>query len=257
MNPLNRTIPLCLLCFALILGSCSKQETIEEQYNSKLVLNARIEVGSAISSIHAHSLLGQGQVDGVEDLDIIISTGEESIVLFEDTRNPGYYHGPEDFIVEAGEEYTLSTTYADNTISAQTLTPPSMEVLASSKTYLEADIQDDLIFLEWSNINSGSFNEYFYVLELTSLDADPIALVRVASSEFKSTVVSYVSEATLSVDDFAYYGEHKIKVYAVNKAYEHLFQSQQDFSTNGPSNIEGAFGYFIGSSAVETLIEIR
>lgn len=257
MNLLNNILPLSMLCFALILGSCSEKESIQDQFESKLVIHANLEAGTSISGLEARSLTGFNGTESISDLEFVITSGTESVTLTERPGNDGIYDGPEEFFIQAGEEYSMNLVYKDESISSSTACPPLMTALQSSKEYLEVDMQGDLVFLEWAPINTGSFNEYFYVIELIPLDSDAEQISRSSGELPKSKVLSYTSEATLSINDFNYYGEHLIKVSAVNKEYEYLYLPQENYSINGPTNISGAYGYFIATSSVETSLEVR
>lgn len=228
-----------------------------DQFEDKLVIDATLEVGKTISDIHAHSLLGMGNEEDISNLEIVISNCSHSVVLTEDPKNKGHYYGPEDFVISPLMEYSIKTNYKDAEITASSTSPPEMEALQTSKEFIEADIQGDLVFLTWSALNTGSFKEYFYIVELVPLDEDAEMIMRFSGSEQKSTVVSFNPELTLSIDDFNFYGDHLIKVYAMSNTYEHLFTPQTNITDNGPTNIDGAYGYFIASSVIETTLEIR
>lgn len=257
MNPLTYGKYLYLLCFALVLTSCAKYDGFEERTASKLVISAVLEAGATVNSVHCQGLAGSSDRNGISGLEIKISSAQGNVILTEDPSQKGIYQGPEDFIIEAEMDYTLETSYSNQVISSHTSTPPSMELLEASKDYLDASIQGDLVFLEWSGVNTGSFNQYFYVVELTSLEDSPASIKADDVEPLKSSVVSYTSEATLSIDDFNFFGDHLIRVYALDKEFEELFIAQGNSNQDGPSNIEGAFGYFLGSSVVETQLEIR
>ncbi|NNC83796.1 MAG: DUF4249 family protein [Flavobacteriales bacterium] len=247
-----------LLCIALIFSACTKEESISEQFESKLVIDASLETGSPIQDIHAHTLIGNGPEQMIEGLEIFILSEGENILLSEDPESPGVYHGPAETIIAPETEYSLRVNYKETAISATTITPPSLESVQTSKDFLEVDIQGDLVFLSWDDLNEDiSFNQFFYVIELVPEEDDPEAIMRFSGGGMTSTVVSYQAEATLSIDDFLYYGSHLIKVYAIDKQYEHLFAPQDDITVDGPTNIQGGYGYFLGVSAVQTSFEIR
>ncbi len=257
MTPSKTIKHLSFLCFALVFASCAKDDGFQDRFDSKMVLEASLEVGAPISDFYAHQLLGNASSSAIEGLEIEVVSNEGSIFLTESAENKGYYNGPEKALILPETTYSLSTSYKGHTISSEAVTPPSMEILESSKDFLDADIHADLLFLEWSGVNTGSFNEYFYVIELIPEEDSPEEIIRTSGEEFKSRVLSYTSEVTLSIDDFNYYGNHLIRVHAINKVFKSMFQPQSSANQDGPSNIMGGYGYFISSSVVETHLEIR
>lgn len=248
--------PLVLLL--LLLSACLKTDSEQEQALGIAVLKAELEVGQAVSDISFETLKGLHPSEAISGLTVRLSSDEQSTQLMEDPSHPGHYYGPDNFIIEALKNYTLSTSYDESSLSAVTSTPPVMGSLASTKDYIDSEITGDLVDLEWSGINSGSFNEYFYVLEIITLDPSAEQIDRFEVGETQTTYIrTRVPEVTLSINDFNFYGPHNIKVHAVNLDMEALFTQQSDLSQSGYSNVQGGYGYLIGTSTVQGAIEIR
>ncbi len=245
-----------LLCIALLFVGCAKELPIAEQAADSLVVEATLVVGEPIQEVFVHGLRGVVEDQTQSTLRVEVNSPSENFLLSPIADKPGYYQGPETYLVEEETSYTLSIPFNDELVFAETETPPSMEVLSYSKDHIDAEVQGDLVFLEWTGVNTGSFNEYFYVIELTPLDSEADAIVRISEDPKSSNVLSYTSEATLSIEDFNFFGPHSIKVYAISKDYESLFSPQSDSGLNGPSNIQNGYGYFLGTSVIEGDLDI-
>jgi len=257
MNPNFYIQSPVLLCIALLFVGCAKEVPIAEQAADILVVEATLVVGEPIQEVFIHGLRGVVEDQTQHNLQVKVTGPTEDIVLSPVADKPGYYQGPETYLITQNASYTLSIPFNDELVLAETETPPSMEALSYSKDHIDAEVQGDLVFLEWTGVNTGSFNEYFYVIELTPLDSQAAEIVRISEDPKSSSVLSYTSDATLSIEDFNFYGAHSIKVYAVSKDYESLFTPQSDSGVNGPTNIQNGYGYFLGTSVIEGDLEIR
>jgi len=262
MNLMNIKIPIAsMLCIAVLLGSCAKQISVPEQAAKVVVVNAFLETGSPIDHIHVTSLNNGDGVQGIRGLDVRISDGESESLLTESSDEAGAYLGAEDFIIQQGKTYSLEILKDGELISASTTSPPSLIHLDVSKQYLEIDQDNDLVFLEWEGLNQGSFNEYFYLVTVRPLTSqDDLQYINRSSGVFqgpRAISLSYNPEVTLNGEFFYYYGDHLVEVMAINMEYETYFRAQLDFSQNAPGNIDGGVGFFVGTSVLSTVIDIR
>jgi hypothetical protein len=256
MNPNFYIKSPLILCIALLFVSCAKEVPVAEQAADILVVEATLVVGEPIQEVFIHGLRGVVEDQTQSSLQVELISPTERLFLSPIADKPGYYQGPETYLIEPETSYALSIPFNDELVQAETETPPIMEALSYSKDYIDAEMQGDLVFLEWTGVNMGSFNEYFYVIELTPLDSEAEAIVRLGEDPKTTNVLSYTSEATLSIEDFNFYGPHSIKVYAVSKDYESLFTPQSTPEINGPTNIQNGYGYFLGTSVIEGDLEI-
>jgi len=245
------------LCIALLFMGCAKEVSIDDQAAEILVIESTLEVGSPINDLYIHGLRGLVADEPMSDLRVELTSGTDAMILSPDDDKPGYYDGPQTYLISPERSYSLKIVSGDELITAETTTPPNMGMLSSSKDHIDAEVQGDLVFLEWTGVNNGSFNEFFYVIELIPLDDDAEAIQRFSDDAKTNNVVTYTSEATLSIDDFDFFGPHSIKIYAISKDYENLFTPQASANANGPSNIMNGYGYFIGASVIEGSLEIR
>lgn len=257
MNHFLTNICLTALAAAVLLSSCSKPDSIVDQAAEQLVVKAVLKVGEPIQEVQISGLDGAatGTLSGIHT--VKVSSDNVNTALSPVPGRPGFYQAPDNILIEEKSTYTLSIQRGDEFITAQSSTPPSMNDLVSSKDHIETTLSDDLVFLEWSGVNTGSFQEYFYMVELIPMDEEAETIRQVTGDYQSSKIISNVPEVTLSVDDFDFFGDHSIKVYAVSKEHEALFAPQADPGLNGPSNILGGHGYFIGASMVEGALEVR
>ena len=246
-----------ILCAALLFTGCVKEVPIADQAADKTVIEAVIEVAQPKVEVYIHGLRGVIEDQVLSTLSVTVSGPQEGLSLSPVLDKPGYYEGVFSEPILPESSYSLTVEREGELISAEAITPPIMGTLSSSKDFLDATINGDLVFLEWTGVNTGSVNEYFYVIELIPLDADAEEIIKVYGVSSPSRVVSYNSEASLSVDDFNFFGHHSIEVFAISKDFEALYVAQPDAGLNGPSNIQNGYGYFLGASVIQGSLEIR
>lgn len=245
-----------ILCAALLFAGCAKEVPIADRAADKTVIEAIIEVNQSQVEVYVHGLRGVIEDQYLSSLNITVNGPEEGMILSPVSEKPGYYQGVFSNPIQPESSYALTVEREGAFISAETITPPAMSTLSSSKEYLDATISGDLVFLEWTGVNDGSVNEYFYVVELIPLEEDA-EVIKLYGDSSPSRVVSYTSEVTLSIDDFNFFGHHSIEVFAISKDFEALYVAQPDAGLNGPSNIQNGYGYFLGTSVIHGALEIR
>ena len=246
-----------ILCAALLFAGCVKDVSIADQAADKTVIEAIIEVGEPVVEVYIHGLRGVIEDQVLSNLNITLNGPVEEVTLSPIPARPGYYEGIFSNHILPESSYTLTVERESEVISAEATTPPSMAAFSSSKEYLDATLSGDLVFLEWTGVNTGSVNEYFYVIELIPLEEDAEELRNSYGESSPSRVVSFTSEITLSVDVFNFFGDHSIEVFAISKDFEALYVAQPDAGLNGPSNIQNGYGYFLGASVIQGSLEIR
>jgi hypothetical protein len=241
----NKLSLFLMLCIAGALISCVKQVPVPEQAEKVLVVNGFLETGLPVNHIHLSGLNTGDGINGVSGLDVHISDGETTVQL----------------IIQYGRNYFLEFLWNGKTVTAQTKSTPLLQNLSVSKPYLDIEQGNDLIFLEWEGLNQGSFNEYFYLVTIQPLaNVDDLEYINRAYGEQstpRTISLTYNPELTLVNDFFNYYGEHLIQIRAISKEHEGLFRAQLDYSQNAPGNIMGAAGFFVGTSFLSTVIDIR
>ena len=233
-----------------------------EQRESTMVVDARIHSDQAIDGVYLETLSPDGHIhpDPISDAEVLVTYDERSFMLEEVDGEPGRYYDPTATIIQAETEVSMSIRWRDQDINANTAVPPLLTELEVTKDFLESLAADDILFLDWENLNTGSFNEWVYVIETVPLgdleDLQPISGME-PSLDGRNLKLSYNSEGVLTIHDFDYLGEHVVRILAVHREYEVFFQPQADYSTNGPGNIQGGVGQFIGVSVLETRVDIR
>jgi hypothetical protein len=229
--------------------------TIEEQIEELTIVDARLVAGQGVDDFYVHGLRGDREDQGIEGLDIVLSSDFSSVKLEGIPGNPGYYRSPAGFLLSPSTSYHFSTNDDGRLLSAHTQCPPNMEDFATSKDEIDASLNGDLVFLEWSGVNTGSVNEYFYVIDIHSLSDDP-DYINPLEAPTSAQLYSYTPELTLSLADFNFFGPHSIEVHAVSLEHEPLYRPQASPEVNGPSNIMGGYGFFISSTVLEGQVNI-
>ena len=250
-----------LLCAALLLDSCVKQIPVSDQAEKVLVVNAYLETGSPIYQVGLSTLDTGDGMQGISGLEVSISDGDHLFQLTESEEIPGRYQGDASFIIEPSRTYNLSLDWNGAQVTAQTKSTPALMNLDVSKQFLDVEQDNDLVFLEWDGVNQGSFNEYFYLVTVRPLvsndNLESINRSNGATPSSRAIGLTYNPELTLIDDYFLFYGEHLVEVLAIHKNHEDYFRAQMDYSLNAPGNVNGAAGFFVGTSVLSTVIDIR
>jgi hypothetical protein len=250
-----------VLFAALLISSCTPEQSIDEQRAGYVALDVFLKSGQSIDNIHVRSLTHQGSSYGVSDLDVYLRSEENTYKLSENAAQPGHYFYDDRFeLVEEGVEYKLSLYHDGEVVSATTTAPPMISNLSLSTEVLDSEIDGELLSVDWKGINQGSFAEYFYIIKITPLSEEEFLVPlddKCLSCPKAVGDVILNSDATLTIDDFNYYGDHLIEVFAISNENKDLFVSQTDLAENGLSNVQNGTGFFVGVSVLSDYINIK
>jgi|GEM_PF-5807225 len=212
MSRFARHITLIALCSAVLM-SCEREDTLEYQQRQIAVVDAFLKSGENISNININTLTINGESSGISDLDIHIRSDEGNYFLEESEEVAGnYFYSDRDHVFVPGASYDLTFDFKGKIVSAETSIPPAMETLSISSNTFRSGSEGELIWIDWTDLNVGSTAEYFYLVKLTPLEEfDVLVKIEGRSNEETTPLLNSRSvllnpEATLSVDDFAYYG---------------------------------------------------
>lgn len=250
-----------LALLAVTIMGCQPEDTLAYQQRQYAAVEALLKTGGSISDINIRSLNVDGKREGITDLSVHIRSEVGNYFLTENEEMPGnYFYSDRDEQFVEGETYSMTFDFKGEIVRAETTMPPALESLNVSSNVLRAEQSDDRIWIDWSDINTGSTVEYFYVVKLTPLENDQSLVPlpeRCTECDYRSGEVVLNPRSTLDRDDFAYYGAHRLEVLAVHNSYKHLFKEDSDSSINGMTNIANGTGYFVGVSALSTVIEVE
>jgi hypothetical protein len=210
----------------------------------------------------------------LEDLDIEISDGNQSIPLFHSSE--GNYQNL-DFKPESGKTYTLTFEHNGEQISSETFIPEKKEI-AISQTSIELEKiegtgfpgggfgqgNNEAIEITWEN-NS---EDYYYVV-VENIEEDP-EFVNDFLAEFlaNGTARRFFRITEPEITDFhalntrrdlTQFGTYRIIVYRVNPEYAALYESSGSSSVTiaqPPNNIENGLGIFTGISSDTVFLEV-
>lgn len=257
---LVRNIALIVAVLA-VFSSCERDDGIASQRTEIIALDAFLKTGEPVSDINLRSLTHNGESEGLSGLNVYLKTEARVMKLEEHGSEAGHYSAEDrNFLIEEGEEYRLTLEYNDEVVTASTIAPPALEDIRLSNNVFNSENENELLFIEWTGINQGSA-EYFYVVRLTPIGDEemlvPIDDGKSASSARSVGEVLLNPKATLRLEDFNYYGDHLVEVFAISNTYKEYFLPHSDFSQNGATNVENGVGYFLGVSRLKAFIEVR
>jgi hypothetical protein len=160
--------------------------------------------------------------------------------------------------IYANAPYELRVEGEDVFISATTQTPPGFNWTDSpvSQFKIDAGNPDAIVDL----ISWQMLEDYEYLLKLEYLGSEPDPIPFVSNSfSFEEDFAFPIPEAgvPLYAGYFRSYGEYKISIYAVSKGYAaYFFPVDEGVLPLLESNVNGAFGYFTGVTAINFVFEV-
>lgn len=191
----------------------------------------------------------------VKDLQLKVSDGSSTVSLIESAAGVYTYADPA-FVKDKGT-YTLSFTYLDKAISAQTTMPPKpvgFTASASSQKVPEFSFGSDPeafvpVAFNWNNSDGG-----YYMMMMKNTDTYPTRVNSrdtraYADSEF---ILGQVSTYKTQQMMFNFLGHYKILLFRVNKEYSDALNSGGGTSlnlTNQYTNVQNGLGIFTAMQA--------
>ncbi len=164
------------------------------------------------------------------------------------------------FIPAAGQRYPVELVTPDATLTAEAVMPPAIVPgLISGNTFtVDPENPGEVAFLiNWQAIPGHSF-----LVTLACLEEEPVALPFEETGKFATFyrdpfLQSFVS---LKCDFFQYYGQHRLTIYTIDKAYEQVFfylpSGARNLLAAGPDNVEGGAGFVTGVSKWELDLQL-
>jgi len=172
----------------------------------------------------------------------------------------GYYHyAGNDLVVNVGDVFKIAVAHNGKTATAETIIPSPPRQLTISKNALLVNTSTPLdtssLTLRWEA------EKTFYFVVVENLEASPTPInqtpfpggPRGQLRSFRSRPIRE-SRYTIRRFDLTYLGEHRAKVYKVNREYANLyaFGQQDSRNLNEPeTNVKNGLGVFAGFSSEE------
>lgn len=188
----------------------------------------------------------------ITDLALKVSDGANNISLTE--SSPGVYSYADANFIKDGKSYSLSFTYLNKTISAQTKIPTKPVHFKASNTQQEVPV---MVFgttptafvpvnYTWENITSD-----YYLISFENIEQYPSSISR--NSRLKNEIlVGQVSSYNTEQMNFNYTGNHKVLLFHINQEYNDALKSSGANSlnlTNPSTNVINGLGIFTGLRA--------
>jgi hypothetical protein len=248
--------------FAALLGCDPASPLLPEA--ELIVVRAYLYAGEPVTDVQLTTTfaLTTGDTAGqpINDAKVALEKAGKIYSLTASAGDSGYYHyAGTDLTVQVGDRFKISVERSGQIATGETIIPAPPQNLALSKTELVIDASTPF---DTSSISiSWQGEETFYFVVVENLEASPTPInqspfpggPRGQFRSFRSRPFRELSH-TVRRFDLAYLGEHRAKVYKVNREYANLyaFGLQDSRNLNEPeTNIKNGLGVFAGfSSAV-------
>lgn len=247
---------------ALVLAGCHKTDTGPE---TTYVLQGILREGEAVSGIRVHSLVefeGEGMQENIGDAEVTISYNGNIVVLDYDAATESYVDTDEVIAVNPDTEYAIVVNVGGKTLESTAVVPPNVELVFNSEQVLPIDPEtssEPIFSIIWEAIEG-----HVFVLTLENQETDPVEIPFSNGGGEFDLFFQFpldVTGVTIYDTDFTYYGTHRLSVYAISTEYEQVFYyspaSLRENLNNGPDNVQGGSGYFVGASSTWVTLEVE
>lgn len=252
------------IIIAVAFAGCEKED-VNLAYEPSPVVEAYLHAGQSIRvKVMQEIPFIEDDYDSVsvEDLDILISTGETSFYLEHDEN--GVYRAVESPMPEPNEIYNIAFLFNGDSIMAETIIPEKPTGFEASETEIVIDNSNPMggglattIELYWDN----PYNKYHMVM-VENIESDPEPINEDATDEARKSQNQPTQNEgdNLRPNNFNYYGTHRLVLFRVNPEYAALYDSDGSSSQNiqNPvTNIVNGFGIFTGVNSDTLYIEVK
>jgi len=252
--------------FAALLGCDSASPLLPE--NELIVVRAYLYAGESVTDVQLTSTFALTSDDTtgrpINDAKASLEKAGKVYQLTASRGDSGYYHyADNDLLVRVGDRFKISVEHNGQIATGETIipSPPRNLTISSSEFPIDTSTPFDTssLTITWE----GEDTFYFVVVEnletsLTPINQTPFPGVPIQFRSFRSrpTRESYYR---IQRFDLTYYGEHRAKVYKVNREYANLyaFGLQDSRHLNEPAtNIKNGLGVFAGFSSQEVKFRV-
>jgi hypothetical protein len=250
-----------LVYAAGFLGGCRTNPVLPQE--TEVVLQGYLYAGQPVTDIRVTASVPIGASDStyppITDASVVLVRNGTTYALAPTPGSPGYYeYAGTDLSVVVGDAFSIQIRYGGEQVTAQTSIPSTPQGLGISTTLLRFQVDSmqtpngtfrtivqslDTALVSWNN----SAGDYYYVV-VESVDPSR-QLLRLAGTATRLFISQPTNQATyvLNGNSILYTGEHRLRLFHINKEYADLYRSrQQDSRTlNEPlTNVVNGLGIF-------------
>jgi hypothetical protein len=261
-----KAISSVLIAAALtMLSACDSDSPLLPE-NESLVVRAYLYAGERVTDVQVTTTFGLTSNDTtgrpINNATVTLEKAGKIYPLNASRGDTGYYHyAGNDLAVNVGDVFKISVAYNGKTATAETIIPSPPRQLAISKTELlvntSTPFDTSSLTLSWE----AEETFYFVVVENLEVSPTPINQTPFPGRLFRSFRSRPIRESSYTIRrfDLTYLGEHRAKVYKVNREYANLyaFGQQDSRNLNEPeTNIKNGLGVFAGFSSEEVKFRV-
>lgn len=264
MNKLVKTF--VLITTTATLFACEKVEQ-QKSNSDKVVIEGYLFAGHKASIKVTKELeyeSGDTTIQPIEGLDILLTNNSVSEHLAD--AGDGYYES-NTMVMNVGEKYSITFTYDNRIVSAETTIPAKPEEYATTANSFsiptfnpysgEPPSFPDPITLSWSNQDKN-----YYLVVVKNIERNPEAIFDSTRFELKKIFRNkpiQTDNYRLDMRSFNYYGTHQIILYNLNSEYVSLYDDNGTSSLNiqtPATNVKGGLGIFTGLNSDTIYVEV-
>lgn len=248
------------LFFLLFLPVACEKEIVQTNITKEVVVESYIQPGDSIGVQLKRILLFYGTdtvVQTIDDCNISVSiNGTKNNLIASDSGL--YYLKDEKLNIKEYDSISMSFSYADIKIEANTIIPSKPVNFACSATSINVPTFEpgetpsiEQLKLSWDNPD----NSYYMVtVQPTAVNPTPINANKIFNNDQHMFRIepSISSSYSISSMEFRYAGQHYVILYHLNPVYASLYKFSGNTSLNinePPTNIVNGFGIFTGMNS--------
>lgn len=259
---------LLIIVSLMALSGCDADSPLLPE-NELLVVRAYLYAGERVTDVQVTTTFGLTSNDStgqpINNATVALEKAGRAYPLTASRGDSGYYYyAGNDLAVNVGDVFKIAVAYNGKTATAETLIPASPRQLMISGNELLVNASTP--FDTSSLTVSWEAEETFYFVAVENLEASPTPI---NPTPFpggpRGQLRSFRSRPTrenryiIRRFDLTYLGEHRAKVYKVNREYANLyaFGQQDSRNLNEPeTNIKNGLGVFAGFSSAEVKFRV-
>lgn len=237
--------------------------------NELLVVRAYLYAGESVTDVQVTTTFGLTSDEStglpINDAAVTLEKAGKIYPLRVSSGDSGYYHyAGNDLAVHVGDVFKIAVAHHGKTATAETIIPvPPHQLTVSDNEWL---VHTSTPFDTSSLTISWEGEETFYFVVVENLEASPTPInptplpggSRGQLRSFRSRPIRE-SQYLIRRFDLTYLGEHRAKVYKVNREYANLyaFGLQDSRNLNEPeTNVKNGLGVFAGFSSAEVRFRV-
>ena len=251
-----------------VLSGCDTDSPLLPE-NESLVVRAYLYAGEPVTDVQVTTTFGLTADDTtgrpINNATVTLEKTGKIFLLSASRGDSGYYHyAGNDLTVNAGDAFKIAVAHNGKTATAETIIPLPPRQLTISKN--ELLVNTSMPFDTSSLTLNWEAEETFYFVVIENLEASPTPINPTPfpggpRGQFRSFRSRPIRESSYSIRrlDLTYLGEHRAKVYKLNREYANLFAFGQQDSRNlnePETNVKNGLGVFAGFSNTEVKFRV-